>query len=189
MHPAAQTTLHNHYAWELTTNPIEIINSPRKNHITEVLSPKALLTGRAIFTIKQILPPCVLRKCSNRLTVYDSISLIHPWWSSTESVESPNSLTPRFSNSGAYAAILPSSVVHTGVKSPDPCSQTISRVKNCVPTSFQSSKSPHKRQPRNLLPKRFNNLDKLNPYPTTKWNMRVNNSTELKYQCSNSSAW
>lgn len=44
-------------------------------------------------------------------------TLLQPWWSSRLSTESAISLTLRLLNSGLSWAALPSSVVHTGVKS------------------------------------------------------------------------
>src|SRR4051794_22026674 len=55
-----------------------------------------------------------------RLTVVfwvSLMSLIHEWCDSTGSTLTAIGLTPRFWNSPASAAVLPSSVVHTGVKS------------------------------------------------------------------------
>lgn len=62
------------------------------------------------------MPEKLLNRCE--ITVKASMSLIQSLWVSTSSQDSPSSFTPRFSNSGAYLAIIPSSVVHTGVKSP-----------------------------------------------------------------------
>src|SRR5215813_7474746 len=45
------------------------------------------------------------------------MSAAHFWWLSTGSTERPIILTPRLSNSGLSRAIVPSSVVQTGVKS------------------------------------------------------------------------
>ncbi len=45
------------------------------------------------------------------------MSTAHLRWFSTGSTERPITFTPRASNSGLSAAIEPSSVVHTGVKS------------------------------------------------------------------------
>src|SRR5580692_8053951 len=45
------------------------------------------------------------------------MSAAHFLWLSTGSTDSPMILTPRLSNSGFSRAIVPSSVVHTGVKS------------------------------------------------------------------------
>src|ERR1700691_3499717 len=45
------------------------------------------------------------------------MSVAHFLWLSTGSTDSPMILTPRLSNSGLSRAMVPSSVVHTGVKS------------------------------------------------------------------------
>src|SRR3954464_2982178 len=55
-----------------------------------------------------------------KFTVQFCVSLMsftQPWWDSIGSTLTAMGLTPRFWNSPASAAVLPSSVVHTGVKS------------------------------------------------------------------------
>ena len=49
--------------------------------------------------------------------LYACISLIQPWCDSTGSQDRAMHLTLRLENSGISDAIVPSSVVHTGVKS------------------------------------------------------------------------